>query len=553
MRKIIFFILLLSVVKFAKAQINLVPNPNFDFGGTCECGTVTEDGKNLNLDNWDIAGPKDKDDDRMPTPDWYKYPDCDGRIPIDLVLNGVFPKLFSNSVVGMGTEKSDEFGWQEGVRVLLKENLKAGKTYILKMKIGLLYNIWNTPDKNLKISIHFAKWGEHWNKNPNFTNANVLWKEAHNFWQFTKNIWDWKFTSHIVKFTAPESVEGGSVNDLKNLIIKHHYDNDILAFNYTLIDDIELYEVDNTQCHPNWVIENIKYEYEEIPIEAGQTIVAGKSVLDNNDDGMVVCDGKTDPAYGDSRVIYKAGERITLKDGFRVKKDAYFRGYIAPCGKECFTPAATGNFSDINICNNSKNCFNIGGNAEYGMTYEWTSDNSQILSFLNHTDISNPELCIPANFATHGTYFLTVKISNKCNEMMTKKIKIVINRDNYNNASPIYINTFCTGTFGGWYANGSPSKTHWTCNSRIFNTDEVKFEVIDLDNNIIHTKSYYIGIDFFPATATYIPTLFIDYWDDNIIYQCDNIKKYKFKFTLTNKCTNTSIIEYEYAKFPCYN
>jgi hypothetical protein len=459
--------------------------------------------------------------------------------------NYVPKKLFSYGIVGMIAGVDD---WIEGIKIDLKENLKSGKTYLMKIKVALGTNTFQKVNSTYKIAIHFSKWNTNWFAKPNNT-QNVLWENALNFQFQGSNLYkENEFISLEHYFSVPHSVDGGTSNDLKTLIIRTNPENyNNFGYSYSYIDDVELYEISDLMCNSNWIIENKTYEYNELPIEASNTITAGKNVIDNNLNGPVICDSKQEKPFGDSKVVYKAGSKIVLKNGFIVKKEAYFHAYIAPCKKECNDPLTKIDKHEINICSTEKYCSNLGSKPVYNMNYEWTSDNPSLLKCLNYTNISNPEICIPTTIP-NGLYTIKLKVTNKCGEFIEETITIYINRSPFN-CTPYIVHQGGRGGWGGYYFNGKKRHDKFTATYKVFCCDEIRMDVINENNEIIDSKTFNVDTYFRRIkNSTADPNFYVEYYKD---VPCGD---YIFRFTLINKCTNQTKIYDEKARYYCeYN
>lgn len=95
------------------------------------------------------------------------------------------------------------------------------------------------------------------------------------------------------------------------------------------VDDVKLIEI-GTTCPPAWLIENTMYSNTQTELfEASNYITAGYNV------GFFSEDGPVKVISGGADITYKAGQEITLKDGFSVERGGDFHAYIAPCGIDC--------------------------------------------------------------------------------------------------------------------------------------------------------------------------------------------------------------------------
>ncbi|HEY1045097.1 MAG TPA: hypothetical protein VGF79_01575 [Bacteroidia bacterium] len=529
------------------SQINLVNNGSFEYGSTCFCKTEPFGTRpDLRAFDWSIPGPKYKK--FYPTPDWFLFPYCfKNRMYREDIAKGYFdsiPKLFSSGIVGM---YADTQGYLEGLQTTLKENLKPGSTYLMRMKIGLGLRYFKKVNGAYHIAIHFSKFQDDWTANPN-TTQNVLWENAFKFRIDGSNVYDKnEFIPVQIYFKVPNTVNGGTSAALSNLTIRQYSENwDSYKATYAYIDDVELYEVSDYKCNANWVVENRVYEYHELPVEASGEITAGKNVLDNNDNGPVICDAKQDSAFGDSRLEYKAGKRVRLKDGFKVEKEAYFRAYLAPCGKEFFDPIADLGITDsvITICGDVERCLDLGSKKAYNMTYEWSSNDAAIMALLNgKSTLSQISLCIPRSMPS-GTYRLKYKVTNGAGAVAEKSLRIYINRSPFT-SSPVMYHMSGVSSWGGYYFNGLKSHDKFFAKYRVYYCDEILMEVLNEDNTIIDSKRFYIDIDYPNSMTSSVPFLNVLYYKD---VPCGN---YRFKFTMINTCTGTQNVYIENTRYHC--
>lgn len=387
---------------------NLVPNSGFESGQngqtpTSNCFT----GGSCDVDNFDSRIEKWRVALFNPgclasclactwaTPDW-----------IDIIQCSDFrykpPSPFSNRFVGLyrGSKKK----WTEGIRVTLNKKLRTGTKYLLRLKMAVSKI---TVSSGCTLRVHLTKFDTHWETDPK-TSSNIQMLDVVNFIIPSNSPHKW-YNQEIVF-----SIDSDKDNVLENLILMIHYNQQ--DGDYMFIDDVELYEY----CPEEILIENRKYNYAELPLEAG-VIKAGYDVGAPTTNGDVVVQNGSD-------VTYKAEQQIVLKPGFSVSYGGKFHAYIAACESECPAPVANAG-ENISVCDG--NCRTIGGPPRYQTTYSWISEPLNAIDYLSDPFSPNPEFCPPPGY---GTVIYTLRARNQCGDVATSRV--VINYDNNPNHNP---------------------------------------------------------------------------------------------------------------------
>ncbi len=249
-----YIIILFIILNYnAIGQNNLIRNGGFENGTrlhqriNTEPGDISNSNQPLNgCDYWSIATYSPDDcgsffgGNGCTTADWW---DPSITIPGSIAISTGSPPINTNKCAGMILSKSSSSGNQiEGVRTSLTNNLVSGRYYKLKlrMSIGNQNNpYYSNIGKESGIVIHFAKYSTYWNANTSLS-SNVKWFNAIKFKIPANSQHQWY--SFEEYFRVPEEVDGGSGNELANIVITQNEDFSDLT--YLFIDDVELIEYD---------------------------------------------------------------------------------------------------------------------------------------------------------------------------------------------------------------------------------------------------------------------------------------------------------------------
>jgi hypothetical protein len=172
---------------------------------------------------------------------------------------------------------------------------------------------------------------------------------------------------------------------------------------------------------------------------------------------------------------------VKLVEGFNVYKGADFTAKIAPCGSNC----ASTNINiptDYTICDNE--CITLGGPSVLGMSYSWSAVTDEHLQYLSSTTVAKPVFCPPDGGS--GTYTYNLTITNTCGESTTKTV--YVHYDNESNPNPKFAITNSN-------LASNPDNPSLTINT-VQHTEYVSVDILDCNNNILHSNTYKNGVDF---------------------------------------------------------
>lgn len=320
------------------------------------------------------------------------------------------------------------------------------------------------------------------------------------------------FDTYECKPRSFEHIITASKENLKQIVLQANQ-----SFSY--IDRVELYEY----CTEYLVRQGRIYKYDTEIEEAGN-IIAG-SVVNNTTLGDVTM-------LGGSVTKYKASTEVNLKEGFNVERGADFHAKIAECGSEC-SSTSFDLPSFYELCNN--NCIQIGlVAAKYGLSYTWNSSIPTNLNYLSNLNIANPVFCIPPGVFGSFTFELTV--TNSCGEQTKRTVTIEVPE----NTTPGF----------SILQNNLSSKPIYPELSilPVLNTEKVIVDIMDCNGNILYTKTYTDGIDFYANNSQTIQPL---KWTLNeFLTPCDC---YKIRIRSKNYCNENykeEILSWDRPKTP---
>lgn len=389
----------LVLINFYFAQINLVPNGGFELGnsgatpgcysyysGGGSCGGVAnnsncQDRFNDDVSNWNVANRNENligcIGDCYGSPDWIDPQTCPPPSPC--------PQGPSR-YVHMSSES-------ENLRVGLQKNgqsykLIPGKKYIFEIRVCLVSDGGG-------IRLFFTKWGEHWNSD---SHNNQKWGaidgNIHYEWNSTEanNAYcEWIFYRRTIQ--VPNSSD---YNDLENMVLLLEDNYSSGQYTRVLVDDVALYEYE--ECQDTRYIQDRIYWNESGLYQAGSYLISGNDVTSYPYDPT----GDVIVKYN-SRIYYRAGQRITLEPGFNTENGAYFETFIEPCDETpCDnTPPVGQNFQ---VCGTSPIIIGpTSSEIDPTSQYSWTPT-----TYLDDPNIPNPTFTPPPNGLGKITYTLTV-------------------------------------------------------------------------------------------------------------------------------------------------
>lgn len=399
---LLFFLLFFSNEAFSQAP-NLVPNSSFENGSQAPNYWYATNWATTDINglyNWEIGyykinigggclgnngtGPNAVLCDN--TTCWLDY----NNFALQLSQTPYASPIWPNPVYNSYTSKCLHLDKQHDIiRVGLISPVTAWKTYTIRIKIFC----YEAP---AELNVYLTHWGLHWNS-----------KKADNHkihvTSFNPAVKDFTWTGYQATFTTDQ--------DMENLVLE-------VKQGEILIDDVEITE--GGGC-PNLLLQQNKNYYTTEPTYEAYDIRAGSDVGDVNGIGPVTV---RNPG---GHITYKAAHQISLKPGFSVEAGAYFHAYIAPCGKECFSPIAI--TSDVND-NGDDLCgipvpgttYPLGSSPIDGMSYVWTASPTSALANLSATNISNPVFSPPTS--GYGTITYTLTVTNACAEVTSSALAI---------------------------------------------------------------------------------------------------------------------------------
>ncbi len=169
-------------------------------------------------------------------------------------------------------------------------------------------------------------------------------------------------------------------------------------------DDFRIFPLGDDWCaDEDWMFQNTDL-YSDI-FQASDEIYAGSNVMNH-----------AYAYYGpvtiksNNNVIFKAGNRVVMEDGFSTEDDAYFETVIEPCsgGFPChFDFPTVQDFYEV--CDG--NPIQIGPDPETGLVYSWSPSSN-----LSADNVANPTFTPPAG---NGTITYTLTVSTICGGFFT--------------------------------------------------------------------------------------------------------------------------------------
>jgi hypothetical protein len=455
------------VIPEIKAQlpVNLVPNSSFEEGKSSvnpDCYnnpyfnsfTIPKD-LNDYLQNWWTADPSPGGGifGTVPTPDWFG-PNCwsPGFISSNIKCRSWSPSNYGiNRFIGMVDAEDD--GEDEGARANLISKLEGGHSYFFRTKLM-------QSEEGSVLGVHFTKWGESWNSN---SSENTRLFDAMNIG--IANTCEWYIIER--KLEVPQNKN----NDLQNIILKASGS----YRRYVFIDDVELFEY----C-PNMMIRQNREYWFGKETEEAKIIVVGRQQAIGYKEGDVIIHSPGSNS-NTTTVVYKASEEVLLRNGFIVERGGDFTAKIAPCGSNCRSSNIS-LLTDYTICDNE--CITLGGPSVLGMTYSWNAITDEHLSYLSSTTVAKPVFCPPDGGS--GTYTYNLTITNTCGESTTKTV--YVHYDNESNPNPKFAITNSN-------LASNPDNPSLTINT-VQHTEYVSVDILDCNNNILHSNTYKNGVDF---------------------------------------------------------
>jgi hypothetical protein len=459
MRKFLEFYLVYSILIskcFCQIPANLVPNFSFEesIREFDEIRCITRPVE-TNVSFWHRGWePKNEEIPTDPnrennSPNWRSFlndKNADECYPCE---NKVVNAFLDDKYVFMGCDIDTRNG--ENIFTPLHSKLEIGKKYKFRV---LAYG---TP--NSHFNIHISKKGKGWNA-PSSASSNLM-----NVLGFSTSI-D-RYEDCRVK--AYEGIISADKDELEHIILHAVSSNPIDQPSYIVIDRVELYE----HCTDLLTRQGRIYKY-KTELDEANYIMAG-SVIDNN------------PAMGDvemlpgSVTVYKANTEVKLVEGFNVYRGGDFTAKIAPCGSNCRSSNIS-LLTDYTICDNE--CITLGGPSVLGMSYSWSAVTDEHLQYLSSTTVAKPVFCPPDGGS--GTYTYNLTITNTCGESTTKTV--YVHYDNESNPNPKFAITNSN-------LASNPDNPSLTINT-VQHTEYVSVDILDCNNNILHSNTYKNGVDF---------------------------------------------------------
>ncbi|MES2559877.1 MAG: 3-coathanger stack domain-containing protein [Bacteroidota bacterium] len=448
-------ILIFSLQVWAQIPINIVPNYSFEFFSGTFPNTCRRplDAGSFDVSNWKPGWAPREDDvanNEVNTADWHSFSSDNPFLNCTPCKNDNVNPFDGDKYVFIGKDEAAKHG--ESFYTELISELQRGKKY--KFRIVAL------GEPLSKFNIHFSKSGEDW------YHADLAGENLMNALQFIIPA-----GSHLAEGCNPKVYEGiieASKNRQYHIVI-HAVGTSYTDHSFVFVDRVELYEY----CTEYIIRQARVYRYES-ELEEGVNIIAG-SVVNNT------------PAMGDvemksgSVTTYKASSEVKLVEGFNVERGADFTAMIGRCGSPCSSPNIYVPDQYV-ICNSQ--CIVIGSPSGYKMSYEWRALVSGQLQYLSATNVATPIFCPPENGS--GTYTYQVIITNQCGESTTKTI--YIHYSGGSNPNPDF-------TITNSNLSSKPDNPSFTINTTE-NTEYVSVDIIDCNNNILHSTVFNNGIDF---------------------------------------------------------
>jgi hypothetical protein len=431
-------------------QFNLVPNPSFENGVGNPPNTTGDLG---GLSSWTYAyqqinaggncqhifsGPN-----YCAVPiGWWDY-----NYFVSVRQNGVGQPCYptSNSFTSKCAEiDHSSYGYGGAIQSTLISPVNPYVQYTLKCKM-LCY------EPNTFVKVYLTDWTTHW-ASDSYANHKTLIAQ---FFPPMDCNWATYFTTFNIgvplQHLTFETAQGGDI----------------------LLDDVEI-----TQYCPDPLFQQNKSYYTPEPKYEASNIFAGYNVGAPGPVGEVIVQPGAD-------IIYKAGNSVSLEPGFSVKPSGNFHAYLAPCGRDCFVPAAeAGNVADICTQPPYGTTYPLGMLPEQGMTYTWSANPSGASSNLSSTIISNPVFTPPTT--GYGTIVYTLTASNSCGEAVSD---LVIVNYNFNGALTSYLDV------SNFSSNGPTRGIGSNYGSEV---SQIKFEVYYPlpSTSLYKTFIVYRGVDF---------------------------------------------------------
>lgn len=413
----------------AHGQQNLIPNHSFEKGNhssrptSCQYsynGTDDFDGDVL---NWEAAylNPNSPKGD----PHWVQVDTCNTHIPSRcLEGDGGFSGIYRlNHLVYIRTEKTKTLEYENGVYVGLNANLIPGVPYVFRIKYAALGQTYTQGINHLRV--HFTTFGEHWNAGgPNGNNNNSKWNDV--------------LGGAVSQNYNPSSTQC-KFKQIERVIIPPHRQNPLRTLvlfvekGAFIIEDVELYIL----CPQQLLIENtLYYDFDD----QGQTFTytAKNEIIAGFDVGASTVNGDVS-ILNQADISYKAGNKVTLKQGFRAYAGSNFHAQITPCGGNNKKSNSTSNNRDesssngktlhkeINqLLNNNFSVFpNPSSNGEYTI-HIGASDLFDVEVYNNIGEliykekaINKPNYKLDISSFPKGMYFIKARTSKK---VYTKRI-----------------------------------------------------------------------------------------------------------------------------------
>ncbi|GAB4259801.1 MAG: hypothetical protein Kow0079_16820 [Vicingaceae bacterium] len=374
---------------------------------------------------------------------------------------------FSNSrTIYLEEQKNLDYYYIDAIKTILLGNLNPVKNYLFRINYATgnrKTSISNAISSIPQITIYLTKYFNHWKTNW----GNVI---------LSFNMYPEPPSSNWVQHWI--ILNGSVINnynfifpDLNNIVIDCQQ-------NHVYIDYVELSEI----CETPLLIENHSFFIPELPYKSASDLKAGYDVGNlylKNGDVIVEQGGQT---------IFKAGNSISLQNGFKASMGSLFKATIESCNDLNHFKT----YNNLNYINNKT--YQIGNILIYDDRTEYISDSLLILNGLDNDTISFDEYLWIINdmdtinskrlaykFKNYGEYNIVLFVKDSLfNSYKFSKKYIYINQ----NKKIKYINE----SFSEFLIYPNPNK-NGIFNISSDNLSNYHVIVIDIQGKIIYEKN----------------------------------------------------------------
>ena len=443
---------------FSFSQVNLVPNPGFEDYNCCPTGPNPNDDKRTGsliipcLNYWKM--PDRKPYCKIGSADYWNtcgWENCyGGKLNTPRTGNGN-----AGLVTWERTFLDDDY--REYITVELTTMLTLGKSYHVEFYVkqcGMDSGQIGTIGAYFSYSRPKAcKYYIDGNPAPQIENLSLV-----------------SYNNNWVKVSGTLFVNGLmnyiTIGNFRNDALTFRYNDPLLGQTYYLIDDVSVFET----CTEELLIENTIYTQHEDPYEA-EVIRAGYDVGAPTANGAVIVKNGAD-------ITYKAEREIQCDVG--VEPGGIFSAFLAPCGRNCFFPAASAG-GDLSLCG-SQLGQQLGMPPEDDCYYLWSASPASAIAYLNNPAISNPVFNIPPT--GWGTIIYTLTVTNNCADLVMDHVKV--NYDAQPDPNPfVIVSNLNPGAYISFNLAVNP------------HTEQVKIEVYNWAmTSLLHSYTLNTGVDF---------------------------------------------------------